>query len=138
MGLDMYILRRSNTDDTCEIAYWRKANEIHNWMVRNTNYSDDTCMANITRENIEKLKYDCEDILNKCNVVVRDENITSFTNTEYAEQNMPTVDGFFFGSLDYDDWYFRDIVDSVEYCEKILENYSEWLDNGELYYHAWY
>ena len=51
MGLDMYILRKPNTDDECEVAYWRKANEIHNWMVRNTNYSDDTCMANITREN---------------------------------------------------------------------------------------
>lgn len=30
MGLDMYILRKPNTDDACEIAYWRKANAIHN------------------------------------------------------------------------------------------------------------
>ena len=138
MGLDMYILRKPNTDDECEVAYWRKANAIHSWMIRNTNYSDDMPMTNITRENIERLKHDCEDILRECEVSICDKEVCGFGNVEYAQTNMPTMDGFFFGSLYYDNWYFYDINLTIEYCEKILENYSEWLDNGELYYYAWY
>ena len=34
---------------------------------------------------------------------------------------LPTTEGFFFGSTDYDQWYLEDIESTIEQIAKILE-----------------
>jgi len=86
-----------------EFGYWRKANAIHDWFVQNVQDGKDECQeAYVSRESIQKLL----DIVNKI-----------LADTSLAPTLLPTADGFFFGSTEYNEWYWKD----VEYTKKILE-----------------
>lgn len=134
MGLDMFLYRRKKfreNDDkynelVClnreEACYWRKANQIRQWFVNNTNLKpDDNCVyIELTKEDLEKLKTDCEYVLNHKNE---------------AKEIMPTSSGFFFGNTDYDEYYFNTLEYTKEEIEEILKftdfnteviEYSEW------------
>lgn len=112
MGLDMYLVKRKDT----EVAYWRKANAIHNWMVQNVQFGEDDCRDYwVSKEKLEQL-------LDVCNRVLADNSL--------APKLLPTQSGFFFGSTDYDEWYFED----VEYTKKMIEDLIEKDDFEDLYY----
>jgi hypothetical protein len=42
-----------------------------------------------------------------------------------AQELLPTQSGFFFGSTDYDEWYFSDVEDCKQQMEKLLSMYDE-------------
>ena len=42
-------------------------------------------------------------------------------NPEIAEELLPTQDGFFFGSTNYDQWYMEDIISTIDILTKALE-----------------
>ena len=89
MGLDMYL---SGRDDS-EVAYWRKANAIHNWFVKNVQSGEDDCKTyKVSGKELMELK-------KLCSQVIR--------NRTKAEELLPTVDGFFFGETDYNEYYFK-------------------------------
>jgi hypothetical protein len=104
------------------VAYWRKANAIHGYIVQNHAGGVDECQnIYLTRQDLKSLRDKCESVL-----------LAPATAVEYAaEQNglMPTL-GFFFGSYDYDEWYMRDMEDTVSQLDKILESVPEggWTD----------
>ncbi len=76
-----------------EVAYWRKFNALHAWMVRNVQGGEDDCGCYIvTKKHLEKLLTDLESL--------SDEN---------KETVFPTQDGFFFGGTEYDDCYWDDV-----------------------------
>ena len=56
----------------------------------------------VGKEDLEKLKTICEEVLK---------------HPEKAEELLPTQEGFFFGTTDYDEWYFNDIQDTIEICK---------------------
>jgi len=90
------------------IAYWRKANAIHNWFVQNCADGKDDCKpVCVTRENLEALLGLCKSVL---------------ANPESANDNLPTKDGFFFGSTNYNEHYRRDIENTVTMLESVLNN----------------
>lgn len=112
MGLDMYLVKREDT----EVAYWRKANAIHNWMVQNVQFGEDDCRDYwVSKEKLEEL-------LDVCNRVLVDNSL--------APKLLPTQSGFFFGSTDYDEWYFE----TVKYTKKMIEDLIEKDDFEDLYY----
>ena len=75
-----------------EVAYWRKANAIHKWFVDNVQSGKDDCDSyEVSREQLVKLLGDCEQVK---------------AHNELAEELLPTQSGFFFGSIEYDKWYF--------------------------------
>ena len=39
-----------------------------------------------------------------------------------AEELLPTEEGFFFGSTDYDEYYYKDLEETVEMLEPLLED----------------
>ena len=90
-----------------EVAYWRKANAIHNWFVENVQAGVDDCGCYKVSKN------QLEELLSKCRLV--NENPTN------AYEYLPTVDGFFFGSTTYDEWYLKDIKNTIQSLTKILE-----------------
>jgi hypothetical protein len=77
------------------VAYWRKANHIHNWFVQNVQGGEDDCKTyHVPREKLIELEDVCRRVI---------ANGTS----EYAQEHLPTSSGFFFGTDDYDEYYYE-------------------------------
>ena len=91
-----------------EVGYWRKANAIHRWFVDNVqNGIDDCCYhREVTREDLEELMDTCHEVL---------------CNPDIAEYRLPTQGGFFFGSTDYDEWYMKDVENTIDIITQVLE-----------------
>lgn len=102
----------SHAQVTHNVAYWRKANAIHNWFVKNIQDDVDDCKTYyVSKESIEIL-------LETCKKVKADPDL--------AEALLPPVDGFFFGGTEIDEWYFQDIDNTIEQ----LENCVKYFDNN--------
>ena len=94
-----------------QAAYWRKANQIHGWFVDNVQDGKDNCSQYyVTKENLTEL-------LDLC-YQVKEEPID-------APCFLPVSNGCFFGSEEYDEYYFRQIDNTIEALESILENWDE-------------
>ena len=144
MGLDMYLEKRiylglSTHDDkfngeihlewankeipvnikdvssvNIEVGYWRKANQIHKWFVDNVQDGEDDCKDYWVSP--EKL----QELLNTCKKVLEFKTIEDTEEKECkCAELLPTQTGFFFGSYEYDDWYFDQIEDTIAILEKI-------------------
>lgn len=120
-----------------EIGCWRKANQIHNWFVQNVQNGCDNCECyEVTKEQLEELKNICEKVLEGSRLVkgkiVNEQNLENgkwvkcYVGGKYIEdpsvamELLPTASGFFFGSTDYDQWYYRDLVNTVEIINNVL------------------
>lgn len=124
MGLDMYLYKKkANVEKMEEVAYWRKANQIRNWIVQNTEYEADADCEDylLDKETLENLVSDCKAVI---------------ANPTLADELLPTKSGFFFGSTEYDDWYFEDLKLTIKQVEKILKE-TDW-DNEDIYYYEWW
>ena len=89
-----------------EVAYWRKANQIHHWFVVNVQDGEDECQeSDVSREQLQELVDVCREVL---------------ADHSKAEDLLPSAPGFFFGSTEYDDRYFQDVADTVEQLERVL------------------
>ena len=101
-----------------EVAYWRKVNAVHQWFVDNCQDGVDDCrQVYVGREQLQNLLDGCRDVL---------------ANRDKADQILPTASGFFFGSTDYDEYYFMDIEDTVRQLENVLKMDDTW----EFYYQS--
>lgn len=120
MGLDMYLYRKSLQvqEEDKEIAYWRKANAIHKWFVDNceNGYDSNGKKAPVSFEQVKQL-------LKITNAILKDRS--------KANELLPTQSGFFFGSEDYDDWYFK----QLRYTQKILRELKKKGEYGGIYYY---
>jgi hypothetical protein len=91
------------------MGYWRKVNAVHNWFVKNIAIDGiDNCQTMyVSREHLEALKDDCQAVLK---------------NSTLAEELLPTGAGFFFGSTEYDEWYFGGLEQTVEIINRCLKS----------------
>ena len=96
-----------------EVAYWRKANAIHQWFVEAVQDGDDNCGEYYV--SLDDLK----NLLNLCKQVL--------DNPKMAKELLPTQQGFFFGGTEYDEYYFNDIEYTAKAIEELLEE-SSFLD----------
>lgn len=130
MGLDMYLTARVHLagDESVsvegldslgltpaaveyDLGYWRKANAVHGWFVRNVQDGVDDCGSYaVDIEQLRALRNICAKVL----------------ETRDAEALPPTA-GFFFGSTDVDDFYWDDLRVTVDICDKA----SQLLDSNK-------
>jgi hypothetical protein len=104
-----------------QVMYWRKANQIHNFFVREFDGTIENCDdIPIKRETLQKL-------LDTINTVLADHS--------QAETLLPTASGFFFGSTEYDEWYFKDLEETKLKLDYILGHSN---DYWKFIYHAWW
>lgn len=90
-----------------EVGYWRKANHIHNWFVKNVQNGTDECdMYEVNKEKLIELRDVCKEVIN---------------NTTKAESLLPTQSGFFFGGVEYDELYFTKTQTTIDIINKVLE-----------------
>lgn len=147
MGLDMYLMKRKTfleptyadikfepSDDTCfviepfstvvkgantitasyESIYFRKFNMIHKWFVDNIQDGKDDCGEYyVPIEMLEKLMETCNKVLE---------------NHELADELLPTKDGFFFGNIEYDEYYFDKVKYTAEQLEEVINDFKSELE----------
>ena len=134
-----------------EVAYWRKANQIYNWFVNNVQNSNDDCAEYfVSIDNLKDLQKICKTLLNS--IILKDgvvQNGASFENGDFVpnfesgkmimneelcEELLPSTKGFFFGSTNYDQWYFEDIKNTFEILTEILDSIKNNEDSVSFYY----
>lgn len=72
-----------------------------------------------------------EELLDCCNKVLE--------NHDLAEELLPTMEGFFFGSTEYDEYYFDDVQDVKNYIEQtLIPAFKELEINEGIYFSTWY
>ena len=105
-----------------EAGYWRKANAIHNWFVTNVQNGNDDCGEYyVDLAQLKDLKSLCKHILH--NRKRGNKNLLD----KFCKDLIPTKEGFFFGTTDYDDYFFGSLKQTIEQ----LDNLD---DKGEYYY----
>ena len=143
-GIDS--IRTGNLDYTTvviEVAYWRKANQIHRWFVKNVQGGNDDCGRYwVSREKLEELKKLCEEVIAKSKVI--DGTVTAglvidsngarpilevgkvIENPEVATELLPRQSGCFFGNIEYNEWYLNDLKRTVEIIDRVLKLPKKW------------
>ena len=97
---------------TVEAGYWRKSNQIHNWLVANVQDGKDECQDSyVSREQLKELREVCQKVL---------------ADNELAEKLLPTASGFFFGGTEYDQWYFNDLEETIKIIDNALLMPEQW------------
>lgn len=134
-----------------EVGYWRKANQIHNWFVENVQDGSDDCNSYIvSKEQIDELLEICKKV--KASIVLKDAKVINGQRYEdgewknifedgkiiedptVCEELLPTCEGFFFGSAQYDQWYAEDIDNTIKILERVLAETD--FDNYQILYEA--
>lgn len=122
--IQKYLKKSLNTDYRVEyveleIGYWRKANQIHRWFVNNIQDGNDDCGTYSVSE--DKLK----ELL---------EVVNNALKSKSPELLLPTQNGFFFGSTEYDEYYLSDLKNTKKIIEKFLDFKDK--DKYDIYYHS--
>lgn len=146
MGLDMYLyaeryLSEYDTEDAeirkqiqrlmpemkhprtvcAQVGYWRKANQIHNWFVQNVQGGEDNCgRYYVGEDQLRELLGIVEQVL---------------ADRSQADELLPNTAGFFFGSQDYDDYYFQDLEHTRTVLYEVLDMDRSRLDI--VYHSSW-
>lgn len=108
-------------DVRVQLAYWRKANEIHNFFISECADGKDDCSpVYVFRKNLNEL-------LRRCNLILETKDV------EIAKNTLPTKSGFFFGGTEYDEYYFQSLEETKKVLENILQNSQ---DDWEFEYQA--
>lgn len=146
MGLDMYLTARLYVADDeivqsavdeiipsefklkyveAEAVYWRKVNFIHKWFVDNCQDGVDDCRdAYVSPRLLQELIDTCKTVLD---------------NTDKATELLPCTNGVFFGSINTDDYYFKDIeytLAKLIKTQKIIEEQEKQQKYWTLYYRS--
>lgn len=92
------------------VMYWRKANAIHQWFVDNVQDGEDDCGDyHVTKEELQELL----------------DTITKVLDGGDADELLPTQAGFFFGSTNYDEWYWKDLQETQAKLRELLAQGSD-------------
>lgn len=132
-----------------EVMYWRKANAIHKFFVDNVQNGEDDCgYYKVSLDVIKQLYNLCLEthkvITNSPKKTISVhvgwnksadiyEDVSVYDVDEYVmEELLPTTSGFFFGSTDYGEWYLENLTNTIEICEKIINEFD--FDKYDLVY----
>lgn len=118
MGLDVFFEKHKT------VGYFKKINFLVKYFADLGFDVENQIPFYINKDQVIELK-------NRCIAVLEDH--------DRAEDLLPTMSGFFFGSTDYDDFYFDNVELILEYCEETLLPMFDELDDMEgVYFSTWY
>lgn len=124
-------------DTKVQVGYWRKANAIHGWFVRNCAEGEDDCEpVAVPREKLVELRDLCKMVLETARTapgkvcVGRQctpegwtdilEDGTVVENADEIAALLPPTQGFFFGSYDIGQYFLGDCRETVEILDRAL------------------
>jgi hypothetical protein len=110
-----------------QVAYWRKANAIHQWFVTHCQDGVDDCRdASVSHEQLTELRDLCVSLWETYKT-------DPAAAIERAMRELPPLAGFFFGSTEIDVYYWNDIEDTIALLNIALAEESDW---GEFQYRS--
>ena len=133
-----------------EVITWRKSNQIHRWFVENVQNGKDDCNDYyVSRDQLTQLLGTCRRVLDASELApgqvsngytfsAQGERVALLeagqiiNNPTVAKALLPTQEGFFFGSTEYDQWYFGDLKETVTVLEAELAK-----GNARDHYEYW-
>ena len=105
-----------------EVGYWRKFNALHRWFVETVQNGNDDCGTYyVDHSKLEELLKILEEVSARRGEYEENELV--------AQKLLPTAQGFFFGSDDYDDWYYEYVKETITIVKECLADKS-----GSYYY----
>lgn len=113
------------------VAYWRKANWLHNWFVNHVQNGNDDCgQYSVPMEKLKELQATIREVLN---------------NPVLARAKLSAVEGFFFGSTDIynddmtlNDYYKETLEYTLEVINKVVGRASIMsYDTDYIYQSSW-
>lgn len=132
---------------TEQVGYWRKFNALHNWFVENCQDGRDECQESyVDREKLEELLKTLTEVKNILETSpkkkVKVENgwsngeksfveIEVIEDSEKLEELFPTSSGFFFGGVEYDEYYQEQVNETIEKINDLLKE-----ESGDYYYQS--
>ena len=93
-------------------VYWRKVNAIHEWFVNQIQDGVDECQLSRPVHGEE-----LAELIDRCQQVIQTPLL--------AAKLLPTQSGFFFGSVDYDEYYIEDLKETVRRLMEVFETYPK-------------
>ncbi len=122
MGLDIWFEKRKTI--TKELDYFRKVNFLVKYFEGRGADIDSQIPFPMTKD-------DAEELLNRCEEVLKDHS--------KAEELLPTMEGFFFGPTDYDEYYFDD-VERVRnsLITKVIPAFDTLENDENIYFTIWW
>lgn len=95
-----------------QVGYWRKANQIHGWFVREVQGGEDDCKPyGVTDLQLQEL-------LDTVTMVL------DTRNKSVAKEHLPVTEGFFFGNYSeeegYDQYYWEQLEDTRDILTDVL------------------
>lgn len=100
------------------VAYWRKANQIHGWFVDNVQRGEDDCGEYfVSKEQLTELLELCK-----------------WAMANKDAEALPPREGFFFGSTEIDEGYWYDIENTISQLDAVLA--EDDLNEVAFFYHS--
>lgn len=97
-----------------QVAYWRKANAIHQWFVTTCQDGVDDCrLAYVSRASLVELH-------NLCAQLVSLHETDPLEADRRAADVLPPSKGFFFGSQALDGYYWADLRETADVLDRLL------------------
>lgn len=140
------------SDGEEEVMYWRKANHIHGWFVDNVQGGKDDCESyHVNWNRLRELYSVCTKVIEASKLVpgmvyagtVYDKDHpkgatqrvpgTVIEDATVAMKLLPRRAGFFFGSMEYDEDYLKDVEETRDWTLRMLEDRNNGVP-GEIYY----
>jgi len=138
------------------VGYWRKANAIHNWFVKNCQDGVDDCREHyVETDQLEELLNICKEIKKiakmKKGKIKNGETLKDgkwepilvegeyIENVDEIEELLPRTSGFFFGSTEYDEYYMMDINNTIDILTKVIDEEKTLNEQGfysEFFYQS--
>lgn len=120
-----------------EICYWRKANQIHAWMVKNVQDGKDDCREyDVSEKKLAELVGLCKQVIAasklKKGKIKNGQKLEGgkwvdimidgkyIVDPSVAKDLLPVQSGFFFGGVEYDEYYLEDLKHTVKMLEPEL------------------
>ena len=135
-----------------EVMYWRKANHIHSWFVENVQDGVDNCAEyRIGWDELRALRDICQKVMEASYLVNGIQNSGTVYTKEHpqgmtaripgkviadatvAKELLPTREGFFFGSDEYDEDYLNYVIQTRDWAARMVSD-SEAGVPGDIYY----
>ena len=127
-----------------DVMYWRKSNQIHNWFVNNVQDGTDDCKEYyVSEDSLQELVDKCKEallVINNAHIKFKQietgwsqsgktyEQIPTYDCGDEINEILPPTPGFFFGSTEIDEWYKKDLENTISALEPLIE------EGGDFYY----
>lgn len=138
MGLDMYIYKRNGADDDIELAYFRKFNALHWYILKltGTNMDSNCKEIDLTLDQLNHVLLtlkNVESILK--NGKLDEDGFYDDITTDMVMKIFPTVSGFFWGGTAIDEFFSYHIEDGIEQIQYVIHEVE---CGAEVYYYCWW